>query len=90
VLSLMLEESVPIRLYLFKVKWRMFGLNHRKSWIRSDINCVEPILVISQPLKEEPAPGFKCKDKFLIQSVGLTPESENMGLTDLVSAIEFA
>jgi hypothetical protein len=42
-------------------------------------------LVILQPLKEEPAAEFKCKDKFLIQSIALTPETENVSLADLVS-----
>lgn len=42
-------------------------------------------LVILQPLKEEPAADFKCKDKFLIQSIALTPETENVSLADLVS-----
>ena len=35
-------------------------------------------------MKEDPAPGAKCRDKFLVQSVIITPEREGIQLSDLV------
>lgn len=35
-------------------------------------------------MKEDPAPGTKCRDKFLVQSVIITPEREASPLTELV------
>lgn len=36
-------------------------------------------------MKEDPAPGTKCRDKFLVQSVIITPERETSSLPELVS-----
>jgi hypothetical protein len=36
-------------------------------------------------MKEDPPAGAKCRDKFLIQSVIITPERESAALPDLVS-----
>ncbi|CAO3672637.1 unnamed protein product [Umbelopsis vinacea] len=55
---------------------------------RIGANSSVPIQVILQPLKEEPAAEFKCKDKFLIQSIALTPETENVSLADLWTSLE--
>ncbi len=35
-------------------------------------------------MKEDPPPDFKCKDKFLVQSVTISPELETLSLQDLV------
>ena len=35
-------------------------------------------------MKEDPAPGAKCRDKFLVQSVVITPERETNSLPELV------
>lgn len=35
-------------------------------------------------MKEDPEPGAKCRDKFLVQSVGITPERESRSLPELV------
>ncbi|KAI9277964.1 PapD-like protein [Umbelopsis sp. AD052] len=51
-------------------------------------NSSVSIQVILQPMKEEPAPDFKCKDKFLIQSVVLTPETAKVSLADLWTSLE--
>lgn len=45
-------------------------------------------VVLLQPMKEDPAPGTKCRDKFLVQSVIITPDHDGNSLTDLWSAIE--
>lgn len=35
-------------------------------------------------MKEDLPPDFKCKDKFLVQSVAIAPERENLSLQELV------
>ena len=42
------------------------------------------LLVMLQPMKEEPPLSTKCKDKFLIQSTLITPEKETKDLQDIV------
>ena len=42
--------------------------------------------VLLQPMKEDPPPGTKCRDKFLVQSVIITSERENSPLAELVSS----
>ncbi len=39
-------------------------------------------------MKEDPAPGTKCRDKFLVQSVIISPDHDANPLTDLWSTIE--
>ncbi|KAH8553137.1 PapD-like protein [Umbelopsis sp. PMI_123] len=51
-------------------------------------NSSVSIQVILQPLKEEPEPNFKCKDKFLVQSVALTPDTAKVSLADLWTNLE--
>lgn len=38
-----------------------------------------------QPMKEQPPPGAKCKDKFLVCSAEIPVEKESMALTEYVS-----
>lgn len=42
------------------------------------------LVVMLQPMKEEPPLSAKCKDKFLIQSTLITPEKETKDLQDIV------
>jgi len=35
-------------------------------------------------MKEDPPSDFKCKDKFLVQSVAITAETETLSLQELV------
>ena len=49
--------------------------------------CPFLFLVILQPMKEDPPPDFKCRDKFLVQSVPITPELETGSLQELVRII---
>ncbi|KAF7346405.1 MSP domain-containing protein [Mycena sanguinolenta] len=56
--------------------------------VRPNSGRVEPgqsvdVLVMSQPLKDEPPLNAKCKDKFLIQSTLITPGKEAMSLQDI-------
>jgi len=61
--------------------------------VRPNSGRIEPgrsvqVQVLLQPMKEDPPPDFKCKDKFLVQSVAITPEHETMSLQDLWTHIE--
>jgi hypothetical protein len=38
-----------------------------------------------QAMKEDPPADFKCKDKFLVQSVAITAEREQIAPADLVN-----
>ncbi|CAG8601086.1 4252_t:CDS:2, partial [Acaulospora colombiana] len=55
---------------------------------RIEANQSVEVQVILQPMKEDPPPDFKCKDKFLVQSVAITPERETLSLQELWSTIE--
>lgn len=41
-------------------------------------------IVLLQAMKEEPAPDAKCKDKFLVQSVLVSPDLEYANVTSIV------
>lgn len=43
--------------------------------------------VLLQPMKEDPEPGAKCRDKFLVQSVVISPDRESRPLPELVRHI---
>ncbi|CAG8616989.1 9637_t:CDS:2, partial [Racocetra fulgida] len=51
-------------------------------------NGIDFKIVILQPMKEDPPPDFKCKDKFLVQSIGITPERETLSLQELWAITE--
>ena len=60
--------------------------------VRPNSGRVEPgetieILVLLQPLAQEPPPHAKCKDKFLVQSAFISLGSEMKSLTEMVSSI---
>lgn len=55
---------------------------------RIEANQSVEVQVILQPMKEDPPPGFKCKDKFLVQSMSIAPERETLSLTELWSLTE--
>ncbi|KAF9950341.1 phosphatidylinositol-binding protein scs2 [Mortierella alpina] len=46
------------------------------------------VQVQMQAMKEDPPVDFKCKDKFLVQSVAITAEREQLALQDLWPTIE--
>ncbi|GAA5978385.1 hypothetical protein JCM21900_003021 [Sporobolomyces salmonicolor] len=61
--------------------------------VRPNSGRIEPgetveVQVLLQPMKEDPPPGAKCRDKFLVQSVIITPEREGVPLTDLWQVVE--
>lgn len=61
--------------------------------VRPNSGRIEPgetveVHVLLQPMKEDPAPGQKCRDKFLVQSVAITPERESVPLADLWKQLE--
>lgn len=55
---------------------------------RIEANQSVEVQVILQPMKEDPPSDFKCKDKFLVQSVAITPERETLSLQELWSTTE--
>lgn len=38
-------------------------------------------------MKEDPAPGTKCRDKFLVQSIIVTMDKDSTSLPELVSVL---
>ncbi|KAJ2661233.1 phosphatidylinositol-binding protein scs2 [Coemansia sp. RSA 1200] len=61
--------------------------------VRPNAGRIEPgnsieIQVILQPMKEDPPADFKCRDKFLIQSIQISPEMESMPMTELWAMVE--
>ncbi|RUS13559.1 PapD-like protein [Endogone sp. FLAS-F59071] len=56
--------------------------------VRPNSGRIEPhseveVQVLLQPMREDPVLDFKCKDKFLVQSVAITPKTDSMSLQDL-------
>ena len=41
-------------------------------------------IVLLQAMKQEPAPGTKCRDKFLVQSVSITGDKEFASVASIV------
>ncbi|KAJ7505249.1 PapD-like protein [Mycena galericulata] len=61
--------------------------------VRPNSGRVDPgqsldVLVMLQPLKDEPPLNAKCKDKFLVQSTLITPGKEAMPLQDIWSGAD--
>ncbi|PLW13511.1 hypothetical protein PCASD_15447 [Puccinia coronata f. sp. avenae] len=61
--------------------------------VRPNSGRIEPgervdVSVLLQPMKEDPEPGAKCRDKFLVQSIIITPERESTPFPELWSLIE--
>jgi hypothetical protein len=49
-------------------------------------SVLTPSLVSLQPFKVEPGPDVKCKDKFLVQTVAVTPDKEFANIAEIVRA----
>ncbi|KAI0536320.1 putative integral ER membrane protein Scs2 [Xylaria digitata] len=61
--------------------------------VRPNSGRVEPnreveVQVILQAMKQEPPPGTKCRDKFLVQSVAITPEKDFANLASIWDTID--
>ncbi|SAM02728.1 hypothetical protein [Absidia glauca] len=61
--------------------------------VRPNSGIIQPsshveVQVIFQPFKEEPAPDFKCKDKFLVQTAVVKPDWVDWNMVELWSHIE--
>lgn len=61
--------------------------------VRPNSGRVEPnreveVQVILQALKQEPPPGTKCRDKFLVQSVAITPDKIFANLASIWDTID--
>ncbi|CAA97357.1 VAP family protein Scs22 [Schizosaccharomyces pombe] len=57
---------------------------------RIEANSAVSVEVILQPLDHEPAPGTKCRDKFLVQSTELKPELQGMDIADIWTQVSKA
>ncbi|KAJ1969855.1 phosphatidylinositol-binding protein scs2 [Dispira parvispora] len=55
---------------------------------RIDAGLEMRVQVILQPMRDELPLDYKCKDKFLVQSIAVTPELETLSLNDLWANIE--
>lgn len=47
-------------------------------------NVAKMCLVLLQAMKQEPAPGTKCRDKFLVQSAPITGDKEFVSIANIV------
>lgn len=47
-------------------------------------SSTDTLPVILQAMKQEPPQGTKCKDKFLVQSVAITPDKDFANLASIV------
>ncbi|KAI1283930.1 PapD-like protein [Xylaria sp. FL0933] len=61
--------------------------------VRPNSGRVEPnreveVQVILQAMKQEPPPGTKCRDKFLVQSVAITPDKDFSNLASIWDTID--
>ncbi|KAJ2459822.1 phosphatidylinositol-binding protein scs2 [Coemansia sp. RSA 2424] len=86
VLRLTNKNNSPVA---FKVKTTA----PKQYCVRPNAGRIEPgdaveVQVVLQPMKEEPAADFKCRDKFLVQSIQITPEMESMPMTELWAMVE--
>ncbi|KAJ2896429.1 phosphatidylinositol-binding protein scs2 [Coemansia aciculifera] len=86
VLRLTNKNNSPVA---FKVKTTA----PKQYCVRPNAGRIEPgdgvkVEVVLQPMKEEPAADFKCRDKFLVQSIQITPEMESMPMTELWAMVE--
>ncbi|KAF9944111.1 phosphatidylinositol-binding protein scs2, partial [Modicella reniformis] len=60
----------------------------RQYCVRPNSGCIEPgqkleVQIQMQAMKEEPPADFKCKDKFLVQSVPVTAERQQLPVAEL-------
>ncbi|KAF9586631.1 phosphatidylinositol-binding protein scs2 [Lunasporangiospora selenospora] len=65
----------------------------RQYCVRPNSGRVEPgqeleVQIQMQAMREDPPTDYKCKDKFLVQSIAITAERESLSLTDLWPAVE--
>ncbi|CAG8551251.1 832_t:CDS:2 [Paraglomus occultum] len=86
ILSVRNPNNLPVA---FKVKTTA----PKQYCVRPNSGRIDPgesvdVQVILQPMKEDPPPDFKCRDKFLVQSVPITPELETGSLQELWAAVE--
>ncbi|KAJ2556475.1 phosphatidylinositol-binding protein scs2, partial [Coemansia sp. RSA 1933] len=61
--------------------------------VRPNAGRIEPgdgidVQVVLQPMAEDPPAGKGCRDKFLIQSIQVSPEMESMPMTELWAMVE--
>lgn len=85
-LGLTNKNNTPVA---FKVKTTA----PKQYCVRPNSGRIEPgekveVQIVLQPFKDEIGPDFKCRDKFLVQSIAISPEMESMPMTELWSMVE--
>lgn len=85
-LTLTNAEDEPIA---FKVK----TTSPKQYCVRPNSGKIEPgekvqVQILLQPFKDEPADDFKCKDKFLVQSIIIPPEKVDLPTSQLWTSLE--
>ncbi|KAI9592591.1 PapD-like protein [Syncephalis fuscata] len=46
------------------------------------------LLLVLQPMREDPPPDFRCKDKFLVQSVAIPADRDRLPISELWQLME--
>lgn len=60
------------------------------SRLTSEHPLLLPVAVLLQPMKVDPPPGAKCKDKFLVQSSLIEASMEHLNLAEIVRSLSSA
>jgi len=55
---------------------------------RIEADAEVEVQVLLQAMKEDPPLDYKCRDKFLVQSVAITPDLEAIGVPDIWNRVE--
>ncbi|MDI1487248.1 MAG: phosphatidylinositol-binding protein scs2, partial [Ramalina farinacea] len=50
---------------------------------RIEVGSEVEVQVLLQAMREDPAPDAKCRDKFLVQSIAITPERDLGNITTI-------
>ena len=64
-------------------------LTYYRYCVRPNSGRIEPkkdveVQVLLQSMKEDPPPDAKCRDKFLVQSIAISPDNEYSNITQVV------
>ncbi|GAA6037630.1 hypothetical protein JCM8097_006151 [Rhodosporidiobolus ruineniae] len=75
------------------VAYKVKTTSPKQYCVRPNSGRIEPnetveVQVLLQPMREDPPPGTKCRDKFLVQSVVITPDREGLALPELWQSVE--
>ncbi|KAI8057039.1 PapD-like protein [Syncephalis plumigaleata] len=77
----------------FPVAFKVKTTTPRQYCVRPNAGRIEPgetvdVQVVLQPMREDPPPDFRCRDKFLVQSVAIPAEHNHLPVAELWPVIE--